>query len=124
MNVTHLLSLAEHAVSSRPGKPATAIAHDSPDGRSVVFRIAPGEEVPVHQSASTVTLCVLDGMGSVSGAEGERIVSRGDLVAYAPHEPHGMRALGSTLVILASISPRPGARQASPSLAMASSAGA
>ena len=124
MKVTHLLSLADHAVSARPEKPATAIAHDCPDARSVVFRIQPGQQVPEHTSDSSVTLVVLDGMGFVSGAEGDRIVSRGDLVTYEPNEPHGMRAASTTLVLLALIAPRPGARQSAVPLAMAAHAGA
>lgn len=114
MKVTHLLALAEHAVSARPDRPATAIAHDCPDARSVVFRIAPGQEVPEHVSMSSVTLVVLDGMGVVSGAGGERIVSRGDLVTYDPDEPHAMRAVSGPLVLLAVIAPRPGVRHAGP----------
>ena len=122
MKVTHLLSLAEHAVSARPDRPATAIAHDSADARSVVFRIAPGEIVPEHVSPSTVTLLVIDGMGFVSGAGGERIVSRGDLVTYEPNEPHGMRAASNTLVLLAVIAPRPGVRVAAEPVALAMNA--
>ena len=114
MKVIHLPTLAERAVAARPDKPATAIAHDSPDSRSVVFRIAPGQEVPEHTSTSSVTLVVLDGMGVVSGADGERIVRRGDLVTYEPNEPHAMRATSGPLVLLAVITPRPGARMAEP----------
>ena len=124
MKVTHLLGLAEHALSPRPGKPGTAIAHDSPDARCVVFRIAPGEAVPEHTNPSTVSLVVLDGMGVVSGADGDRIVSRGDLVTYEPDEPHAMRATTTTLVLLAVIAPRPGARRAPELVALGANAGA
>lgn len=118
MNVTHLLSLAEHAVS-RAGRPATAIAHDCEDARSVVFRITPGQEVAAHTSPSSVALVVLDGMGTVTGATGERIVSRGDLITYEPNEPHAMRAMSGPLVLLALITPRPGVRQAAEPVALA-----
>jgi quercetin dioxygenase-like cupin family protein len=46
----------------------------------------------------------------VSGAEGERAVSAGDLVAYDVAELHGMRALEERLVLVAIITPRPGTR--------------
>jgi quercetin dioxygenase-like cupin family protein len=95
-----------HAVSARPDRAATALLHDSDDARFVVFRISPGQSVPPHRNASSVTLVVLDGMGIVSGANGERIVSRGDLVTYDPHEVHGMRAASGTLELLAIIAPR------------------
>ncbi len=106
MNVVNALAAAMHAVSARPDRAATALLHDSDDARFVVFRISPGQSVPPHRNASSVTLVVLDGMGIVSGANGERIVSRGDLVTYDPHEVHGMRAASGTLELLAIIAPR------------------
>lgn len=106
MNVVNALAAAARAVSARPDRAATAMLHDSEDARFVVFRIAPGQSVPPHRNASSVTLVVLDGMGIVSGATGERIVSRGDLVTYDPLEVHGMRAASGTLELLAIIAPR------------------
>jgi quercetin dioxygenase-like cupin family protein len=38
-------------------------------------------------------------------------VRAGDIVAYAPEEKHGMRALDEQLVLAAVIAPRPAARQ-------------
>jgi quercetin dioxygenase-like cupin family protein len=92
---------------SHAGRPATALVHDSADARVVVFRIEPGQEVKVHTSASTVLLAIVSGSGSVVGAEGERLVRAGDLVAYDITEPHGMRAHDEQLVIAAVIAPRP-----------------
>jgi quercetin dioxygenase-like cupin family protein len=86
--------------------------HDSPDARLVVFRLAPGEQVDPHRSTSAVQLCVLHGTGFVTGegSEGEREVAcnEGDIVLYAPNELHGMRAGGDELMLLATITPRPG----------------
>jgi quercetin dioxygenase-like cupin family protein len=101
---------AREAVSPRPDRPATAIVHDAPDARLVVFRIAPGQDVPTHRSASTVQLAVLEGHGVLAGAEGERLCSAGDVVVYAPDEPHAMRATDVELLLLATITPRPGGR--------------
>ena len=106
MHVYNALVSAERAVSARPDRPATALVHDSDDARFVVFRLTPGQQVPPHTNGSSVTLLVLDGMGVVSGAEGDRIVVRGDLVTYEPGELHGMRATSSTLHLLAVIAPR------------------
>ena len=106
MQVYNALVSAERAVSARPDRPATALVHDSDDARFIVFRLVPGQQVPPHRNASSVTLLVLDGMGVVSGDEGDRIVVRGDLVTYAPGEMHGMRATSSTLHLLAMIAPR------------------
>ncbi|MGH7634503.1 MAG: hypothetical protein ACRENC_12285, partial [Gemmatimonadaceae bacterium] len=47
-------AIAAGAVAVRPGRPATAIVHDSADARVVVFRLAPGEEVAPHTRPSTV----------------------------------------------------------------------
>lgn len=105
---------AREAVAASPSRPATAVLHDSPDARLVVFRIAPGQVVPPHRSSSTVQLLVLEGTGTLSGEESGAPVDRpcaaGDAVLYAPNELHGMRAADDTLLLLATITPRPGSR--------------
>ena len=106
--------LARNAIAANPSRPATAVLHDSADVRQVVFRLAPGQSVPPHRSTSTVLLTVLDGAGVLSG-EGENGAAEhhcttGDTVAYEPNELHGMRAEGETLLLLATITPRPGGR--------------
>jgi quercetin dioxygenase-like cupin family protein len=102
---------ARTAVAANPTRPATAVIHDSDDVRLVVFRLAPGQQVPPHQSASTVILRVLDGSGILSGGEGaEQHCKPGDTVAYEPNELHGMRADSEELLLLATIAPRPGSR--------------
>ena len=111
MNVLKGLEAARGAKAANPSRPASAIAHDGADARIVLFRIEPRQEVAVHTSKSSVVLVVLDGNGIVIGAEGEREARAGDIVAYAPEEPHGMRALDAQFVIAAVIAPRPGERQ-------------
>ena len=105
---------ARDAVAAHPARPATAIVHDAPDARLVVFRIAPGQAVAPHRSTSSVQLAVLEGSGTLSGeADGatlERPCVAGDVVLYAPDELHGMRAGAEELLLLATITPRPGAR--------------
>lgn len=110
MKAQNLAALAPGAVSATPSRPATMVVHDSEDARVVLFRIEPGQAVPPHTSPSTVLLTVISGRGVVSGAEGERDVHAGDLIAYAPGEPHGMRAPDERLVLAAVIAPRPGTR--------------
>ena len=110
MNVYQPSAIAAAAPAAAPERPAVAIAHDHPDGRLVVFRIEPGQRVAVHTSTSSVFLTVISGAGFVTGAEGERPVGPGVITAFAPQEPHGMRAGDERLVIAALIAPRPGDR--------------
>jgi len=97
-------------VSAQPSRPATALMHDVPDARVVVFRIEAGQEVAPHTSTSTVLLAIIEGSGTVSGASGESTVRAGDLVTYEVGELHGMKAGSERLVLVAIITPRPGAR--------------
>ena len=110
MKIHSPLQIAFSAPAANPGRPATTIVHDSADARLVVFRIEPGQRVPPHTSTSTVILTVLAGNGLVTGGDAERPVAPKDVVAYAPGELHGMEATEETLVILATIAPRPGNR--------------
>jgi quercetin dioxygenase-like cupin family protein len=107
MNVYHMPDLAAAAVTANAARPATALIHDSANARVVAFRIEPGQQVPVHTSASTVLLIVISGAGVVAGATGDRDVRAGDIVAYDIDEAHGMRANKEPLVIAAVIAPRP-----------------
>jgi quercetin dioxygenase-like cupin family protein len=84
--------------------------HDVPDARVVVFRIEAGQEVAPHTSTSTVLLAIVEGSGTVSGASGESRVRAGDLETYQVGELHGMKAGSEQLVLVAIITPRPGAR--------------
>jgi quercetin dioxygenase-like cupin family protein len=97
---------------SNSTRPATSIVYDTPDARVVVFRIAPGQTVSPHRNGSTVILTVLSGHGVVSGGDSRRVVSAGEVIAYEPNELHGMSAIDAEFVLLATITPRPGARSA------------
>jgi len=101
---------AAQAVAANANRPATSVIHDVTDARLIVFRIAPGQAVSPHQNASTVILTVLAGAGVVSGGDGECAVAPGDVITYEPNEMHGMRAIDQELVLLATITPRPGTR--------------
>ena len=105
---------ARDAVAASPSRPATAILIDSPDARLVVFRILPGQSVAPHHNPSTVMITVLQGEGLLSGKDGERRCTAGEMVTYEPGETHGMRATDVELHLLALITPRPGKRAPSP----------
>jgi quercetin dioxygenase-like cupin family protein len=114
MKLLHPAEAARNAVAASAGRPATAILHDTPDLRLVVFRLAAGQSVPPHRSPSSVLLTVLAGTGMLSGEEAsgptEQQCTAGEQTAYLPSELHGMRALDTELLILATITPRPGSR--------------
>lgn len=107
MNLYQPSAIAASAVSPGPNRPAVALVHDHDDARLVVFRLEPGQQVATHTSTSSVFLTVISGAGFVSGAEGERAVGPGAVAAFAPEEPHGMRADRERLVLAALIAPRP-----------------
>lgn len=110
MKIYDAPALARAAVAGQSGRPAMTLVHDSDDARIVLFRLDPGQAMPVHTSPSTVVLTIISGTGTVSGGDGERTVKPGDIVAYAENEPHGMRAGHEELAIAAVITPRPGTR--------------
>jgi quercetin dioxygenase-like cupin family protein len=103
---------ARESVAANANRPATTVVHDSPGARLVVFRIAPGQAVPPHRNASTVTLTVISGRGFIRGGDDERPVVPANTVVFEPNEIHGMRAELEELVLLATITPRPGTRAA------------
>jgi len=114
MRVHDAMALAGKAESSSAGRAASAIMHDSPDVRLVVFRLNQDDSVAMHTSTSTVVLSVVSGTGVITGPVGGEIedvtVGEGSVVTYEPNELHGMRAPGGPFVVLATITPRPGGR--------------
>ena len=103
MNVLDIHAAALQAVQAHPSRPATAVVHDVPGVRLVVFRIEPGQQVAPHVSEATVLLTVISGRGIISGPDSETPAGPGTVVTYAPGELHGMRADGERFCILASI---------------------
>jgi quercetin dioxygenase-like cupin family protein len=110
MHVHDAIALARLAPANA-NRPATSVIHDTPDARLVLFRLAPSQAVAVHTSPSTVILTVLSGSGLLTGGANDQDITQGDVVTVEPSEPHGMRAVTEELVILATITPRPGTRK-------------
>ena len=110
MKALDIRRAASEARAANVTRPATAIVHDSADVRRVLFRLAPGQAVAPHRSASTVTLTAIAGRAIASGGSEEREIAPGEVVVYEPNEMHGMRAVDDEAVLLATIAPRPGTR--------------
>jgi quercetin dioxygenase-like cupin family protein len=100
-------AIAREATPAAPGRPTMTIAHDVDDGRLVIFRLDPGQKVATHTSQSSVILHVVSGRGFVTGGEREEEAHAGEMFAFAPAEPHGMRAGEEPFVVAAIITPRP-----------------
>ena len=100
--------MPELAEAPQASRPAVLVVENPPAARLLLFRIAPGQEVATHTSASSVFISVLSGSGFLTGADGERMVNAGVVAAFAPNEPHAMRADREELVLAAVIAPRPG----------------
>lgn len=113
------LAAARKAVAPSQDRAATAVLIDSPEMRIVVFRLAPGQQIAPHQTPAAVTITVLDGSGILSSEREERVCAKGEMVAYAPNELHGMRATAQEFLLLACITPRPGSRPVTPMRAVA-----
>lgn len=103
-------AIARAAVPATPSRPAVTIVHDQDDGRLVIFRLEPGQQVATHTSTASVFMTVVSGKGFITGGEGEQKVSTGEMFALPPREPHGMRTGDDSMVVAAVITPRPGGR--------------
>lgn len=97
------LAAAHGAVAANPARPATAVLLDRPGLRLVVFRLEPGQAVAPHVNDAQVVLTVLEGHGLLAGEDGEVAAGPGTVVAYAPRERHGMRAVAERCCLLAAI---------------------
>ncbi len=95
MKVYDAPALATSAVAANPARPAMAVIHDSVGARLVLFRIEPGQEVPVHTNASTVLLTVISGTGIVIGGDDQRAVRRSGVARSSTADGRfGRTALG------------------------------
>jgi quercetin dioxygenase-like cupin family protein len=103
-------AIARSAIAAAPNRPTVTIVHHQDDGRLVVFRLEPDQQVATHTSTASVFLSVVSGSGFITGAEGEENASAGEMFAFAPREPHGMRTGDHPMVVAAVITPRPGGR--------------
>jgi len=57
--------------------------------------VEPGGEIPLHAHQCTATMIILSGKARTLGKEG-RVVSKGDIIAKTPNEPHGFGDVEAT----------------------------
>jgi quercetin dioxygenase-like cupin family protein len=89
-------------------RPATKILHADEGIRVVAFTVAPGQSIPSHVNAGTVSLVVLEGSGVFHGRDGEQVrLGPGQMVIYEPDEPHAITGNGEMLRFVAFITTGP-----------------
>jgi quercetin dioxygenase-like cupin family protein len=76
---------------------------DAPGLRVVVFRLAPGQEVPDHAAAHHVLMMVRSGAGELRAGERRVAAAPGDWLHAPPGVSHGFRAGEAGLEVLAVI---------------------
>lgn len=86
-------------------EPRKKLIYDSEEVRWALFCLEGGQELPVHESTSRVSIYIIEGEGVFLG-DGEKPFAAGSLGVFDPNEPHGFRAKTRCRVI-ASITPRP-----------------
>lgn len=73
--------------------------YDSEKARVVLFSLEDGQGVGPHTIPTEVALLVVDGNGVFITGDGEKKVSKGDLLVCKGNEPHGIRAEGRMIVL-------------------------
>jgi quercetin dioxygenase-like cupin family protein len=73
-------------------RPLITASEGAPHFAMRVFSLTPGGHTPYHAHAWEHQVYILEGAGSVRGADGERPVQRGDSMFVAPDEHHQFRA--------------------------------
>jgi quercetin dioxygenase-like cupin family protein len=95
--------------AARGDRYASAVLHDEANVRIVGFVLAPGQEVGMHDSPSSVAVHVVRGGGRFRGAGVEVELGAGQTAVFEPGEPHGMDAGPEGLDFVAVIAPGPSA---------------
>jgi quercetin dioxygenase-like cupin family protein len=82
--------------------PLTAPLSEEPGVQAAVFRVAPGGSLPRHPATFPQILAVLEGSGTVSGADGiDEPIATGEAVFWHEGEEHATRSeSGLTALIL------------------------
>ena len=72
-----------------------------PAAQLMWVRLPPGGSVPAHPATMVVDFVVLSGHGLAIEAGQETPVTTGDLLRFEPSVPHGFRAGGEGMTLLA-----------------------
>jgi quercetin dioxygenase-like cupin family protein len=88
-----------HEIDAPAGTRDPAVLHSNSEGRAVLIRLDPGQELGDHQVHERSWLLVVDGVVQVS-AGGEAIeAGAGMLLTFDPSERKAVRSLGGARVL-------------------------
>jgi len=95
------------AIDAPDGMRDPAVLHTSAEGRAVMIRLDPGQELGPHQVKERAWVCVVDGHASIE-AGGQTVEGGpGTFATFAPDERHSLRS-GKGARVLLLLAPWPG----------------
>jgi quercetin dioxygenase-like cupin family protein len=95
------------SINAPDGTRDPAVLHSSREGRAVMIRLDPGQELGPHQVKERAWVCVVDG-GVTIEAGGETVeAAPGMLATFAPDERHSLRSDEGARILLL-LAPWPG----------------
>lgn len=83
------------------------VLHSDPEGRAVMIRIDPGQELGLHQVKERAWICVVEGQISIDAGARSVEGSPGTLVTFAPNERRAVRSDSGARILLL-LAPWPG----------------
>jgi quercetin dioxygenase-like cupin family protein len=89
-----------HSIDAPDGTRDPVILQTTPEGRAVMIRLEPGQELGPHQVKERAWVCVVDGRVGIE-AGGETVDgSAGTVATFAPDERHSLRSEGGARILL------------------------
>lgn len=97
-----------HEIEAPDGTRDPVVLHSNEEGRAVMIRLAPSQELGEHQVKERAWICVVDGTVRFEAGGSSVDAGPGTVVTFDPNERHalGSRDGGRILMLLA---PWPGA---------------
>ena len=89
------------------GGPVARTLSDAPSHRVLLLELTPGGELPPHRPASSLILCVLQGLAELLTGDTSRWLLAGDVATVPAGVTRGVRCPAGRLVALAIVAPPP-----------------
>jgi quercetin dioxygenase-like cupin family protein len=95
------------AIEAPDGTRDPVVLHSSPEGRALMIRIDPGQELGPHQVKERAWVCVVDGRVTIQAGAESLDATPGMLATFAPDQRHALRSEGGARILLL-LAPWPG----------------